>query len=201
MYLKRLSDKASKSFGLELDRNRALAAREHGYVVIAAGEALPLPANRFDLILSHEVLEHVQDDRLSLKEMVRALRRPDPEAGIAGGRLLIFVPNRGYPFETHGIYWREKYYFGNIPLVNYLPDSLRNPLTPHVRVYRKADLLKLVDFQELKLIEHRILFGAYDNVIARFPRLGRSLRGFLQSLEHTPLRSLGLSHFLILERA
>ncbi len=44
-----------------------------------------------------------------------------------GGRLVLFCPNRGYPFETHGIYWRGKYHFGNIPLVNYLPQASARP--------------------------------------------------------------------------
>ena len=84
----------------------------------------------FSLILSHEVLEHVQDDRRSVEEMVRTLK--------PGGRIVLFVPNRGYPFETHGIYWRGRYHFGNIPLVNYLPRRLRDRLAPHVRSYTAA---------------------------------------------------------------
>jgi hypothetical protein len=48
-----------------------------------------------------------------------------------------------HPFETHGIYWRGKYHFGNIPLVNYLPRKWRDRLAPHVRVYSKRDLEKL----------------------------------------------------------
>ncbi|MCL4825414.1 MAG: methyltransferase domain-containing protein, partial [Anaerolineales bacterium] len=82
-------------------------------ILTAAGERLPLPPGMFDLILSHEVLEHVQDDREAVREMIRVLN--------PGGRIVIFCPNRGYPFETHGIYWRGRYKFGNIPLVNYLP--------------------------------------------------------------------------------
>ncbi len=55
---------------------------------------------------------------------------------------MLFCPNRGYPFETHGIYWRGKYKFGNIPLVNYLPRSLRDKLAPHVQIYTRRDLKK-----------------------------------------------------------
>ena len=33
--------------------------------VCSAAEALPFPERRFDLILSHEVLEHVADDRIA----------------------------------------------------------------------------------------------------------------------------------------
>ncbi len=67
---------------------------------------------------------------LAICEMVRRHSKP-------GGRIVLFVPNRGYPFETHGIYWKGKYYFGNKLFVNYLPRALRNKLAPHVRVYSK----------------------------------------------------------------
>jgi len=52
----------------------------------------------------------------------------------------------------------------------------------------------------VKLISRRIIFGAYDNIIARSPLLGSALRRFLQWLEHTPLRSLGLSHVWVVEK-
>ncbi len=130
MYVEKLSALGGTVIGLEYDRERAVEARRRSaHIVNTAGEAIPLPSSLFDLILSHEVLEHVQDDRAAVQEMLRALK--------PGGRIALFCPNRGYPFETHGIYWRGKYKFGNIPLVNYLPRSWRNKLAPHVRVYSK----------------------------------------------------------------
>jgi SAM-dependent methyltransferase len=179
--------------GLEDDFERAVEARQRSLLVTnAAGEHLPYPNASFDLILSHEVLEHVQDDRLAVREMVRVLR--------TGGMLVVFVPNRGYPFETHGVYWRGRYHFGNIPLVNYLPRSWRDRLAPHVRVYSHDDLGRLSAGLPLRIFERRIIFGAYDNIIARYPRLGRILRGVLQALEKTPLRRLGLSHYWVMEK-
>ena len=44
-------------------------------------------------------------------------------------------------------------------------------------------------------------FAGYDNVVARRPALGRLLRGITYALEGTPLEALGLSHFLIYEKA
>jgi hypothetical protein len=128
------------------------------------------------------------------------MRQPQPEQGIEAGRLVLFVPNRGYPFETHGIYWRDRYRFGNIPLINYLPRRLRDRLAPHVRVYSRKDLERLLDGLPLQIISRTVIFGAYDNIIARQPILGRMLRGFLQALEETPLRGFGLSHVWVLER-
>jgi SAM-dependent methyltransferase len=198
IYVDRLSSISSHVVGLEYDLERAYTAQEltknlpNAFILNAASERLPFPDNFFSLILSHEVLEHVRDDQLAVREMVRTLK--------PGGRIVLFVPNRGYPYETHGIYWRKRYHFGNIPLVNYLPIHLRNRLAPHVRVYRPSDLKRLFDDQPVQLITHTVIFGAYDNIIARMPRFGRLLRTFLQTLEKTPLRVFGLSHFWIIEK-
>jgi SAM-dependent methyltransferase len=193
IYLSRLAQQSPKAIGLEYDMPRAQGAHQVAtHVINAAGERLPLPSSSFDFILSHEVLEHVQDDRVCVEEMVRVLR--------PGGRLAIFVPNRGYPFETHGIYWRGRYRFGNIPLVNYLPGSLRDQLAPHVRVYSSKELEKLFSGLSVHFIERQIIFGAYDNIIARRPRWGRLMRGILQSLEDSPAQFFGLSHFWVVEK-
>jgi SAM-dependent methyltransferase len=193
MYVQHLAPLGGTVFGLEYEFDRAKeAGREHPLVVNAAGERLPYPAASFDLILSHEVLEHVQDDRQAVAEMVRALK--------PGGRMVVFCPNRGYPFETHGIYWRGVYRFGNAPLVNYLPRALRDKLAPHVRIYSRRDLAKLFAGLPVVFITRTVIFGAYDNIIARFPRLGKALRAVLQTLERTPLRVFGLSHFWVVEK-
>jgi SAM-dependent methyltransferase len=201
MYVEHLSPLGGKVIGLEYDFERAAEARINSlHIINAAGESLPLPSGTFDLILSHEVIEHVQDDRAAIREMIRALRSPDPVSGKPGGRIVLFCPNRGYPFETHGIYWKGKYYFGNKLFVNYLPRVLQNKLAPHVRVYSKRDLQKLFESLPVKFIERTIIFGAYDNIIARFGSLGQVLRGILQFLERTPLKIFGLSHFWVIEK-
>lgn len=180
--------------GLEYDFERAVEAKANSDEIInAAGEFIPLPSLTFDLILSHEVIEHVQDDRSAIREMIRLLR--------VGGRVVIFCPNRGYPFETHGIFWKGKYYFGNKLFVNYLPRPLRNKLAPHVRVYSKRDIQELFVGLNVKFIERTIIFGAYDNIIARFGVFGKFLRAILQFLESTPLKIFGLSHFWVVEKS
>src|SRR5688572_11772558 len=114
MYVEHLSPLGGTVIGLEYDFERAAEARKHSlHIINAAGESVPFPSSTFDLILSHEVLEHVQDDRLAICEMIRVLQ--------PGGLVVLFAPNRGYPFETHGMYWKGKYSFGNKLFVNYLP--------------------------------------------------------------------------------
>jgi SAM-dependent methyltransferase len=201
MYVEHLSPFGGKVIGLEYDFERAAEARINSpHIINAAGESLPLSSGTFDLILSHEVLEHVQNDRAAIREMVRVLRSPDLASGKPGGCIALFVPNRGYPFETHGVYWNGKYHFGNKLFVNYLPRILRDKLAPHVRVYSTKDLQKLFADLPLRVIERTVIFGAYDNIIARFGSLGKFLRGVLQFLERTPLKIFGLSHFWVVEK-
>jgi len=199
LYLERLAPAAKRAVGLELDRDRAIeAARRHPAIVRAASERLPFSKDAFDLILSHEVVEHVADDAAAIAEIVRVLRRPSSSA--VGGRLVLFVPNRGYPFETHGIFLRGRYRFGNIPFVNYLPAALRNRLAPHVRAYSVRKLRRLFAGLPLRVVSRTIIYGAYDNLIARWPRFGSWLRSILQRCERTPLRIFGLSHVWVIER-
>jgi SAM-dependent methyltransferase len=199
LYLERLALEAKRALGLELDRERALeAVRRHPALVRALGERLPFPDGSFDLVLSHEVIEHVADDAAAIAEIVRALRRPSPSG--PGGRLVLFVPNRGYPFETHGIFWRGRYRFGNIPFVNYLPVGLRDRLAPHVRAYTARALERLFVGLPVRVVSRTTIYGAYDNLIARWPRFGRWLRTLLQRCERTPLRVFGLSHVWVIER-
>jgi len=192
-YLGRLAEGAVQAVGLEIERERACVAhRKTRDVICAAGERLPFPSNTFDMALSHEVIEHMTDDRAAVAEIVRTLRQ--------GGRLALFCPNRGYPFETHGIYWRGRYHFGNIPLVNWLPRRWRDRLAPHVNVYSRRDLEALFAGLPVRYVQRTIIFGAYDNIIASRPVLGKILRGILQALEKTPLKILGLSHFWVVEK-
>ena len=177
--------------GTEYEYERAARGAEHGLVAVAA-EALPFESEQFDLLLSHEVLEHVGDDALMMREMVRVLR--------PGGRLVLFVPNRLWLFETHGIYWRGEYHFGNKFGVNYLPDALRDRLAPHVRAYTGGMLRTLLDGLPARVVHHTQIFPGYDNVVRRRPALGRALRAATYAMEATPLRAIGLSHLMVIER-
>lgn len=196
-YLSRFMLTAKHAVGIEIEYERGHAARQicpndNTDIVNSCGEYLPFKDNNFDLVLSHEVIEHVNDDLLCVREMVRVLK--------PGGRIILFCPNRGYPFETHGIYWKGKYHFGNKPFVNYLPRSLRDKLAPHVNIYTRKDLEKLFEGLPVKYVHRSTVFGGYDNIIRRFGGAGKALRGFLQGLEKTPLRVLGLSHFWVIEK-
>ena len=193
-YLDAFAPFSCHRFGLELEHDRALKALSTATgIVEGVGETLPFPANTFDFVFSNEVIEHVQDDGRYAAEMVRVLK--------PGGRILIFCPNRWYPVEQHGIYWKGEYKFGNIPLVNYLPNVWRDKLAPHVRTYSKGPLLDLFAALPVTVVHHSRIFGGYDNIENRHPTLGRAIKNTLYTAEKTPFSVLGISHLLVLEKS
>jgi 2-polyprenyl-3-methyl-5-hydroxy-6-metoxy-1,4-benzoquinol methylase len=52
----------------------------------ACAEALPFPSGQFDRVVAESVLEHLSDQRQSVREIVRVMR--------PGGRLFLSTPNR-----------------------------------------------------------------------------------------------------------
>lgn len=65
--------------------------------------ALPYKANTFDRVFATEVLEHLPDDRLALREMYRVLK--------PGGVVMITVPNQHYPLLWDPINWSLEHVF------------------------------------------------------------------------------------------
>jgi SAM-dependent methyltransferase len=181
-------------YGVEVELERAVQAiKRTAGVAQSVGEALPFPDGTFDVVFNHEVLEHVTDDQLVAREAVRVAR--------PGGCVVTYAPNRLWPWETHGIYWRGQYRFGNIPLVNYLPDLLRNRLAWHVRAYTRQQLLGLFSDLPIEVRVHRTVYPGFDNVVHRFPALGRVVRAASYQLETWPVADqFGLSHFLVVQK-
>lgn len=179
--------------GVDIDADKIVEAGRHlPNLCVAPAEALPYRSETFHVVLSHEVIEHVKDDRQAVAEAVRVLR--------PRGRLVIWAPNRLYPFETHGAYWRGRYHFGNIPLVNYLPGVWRARFCPHVRAYTRGGLRDLLRGLPVEVVAHTQVYPGYDKVVHRRPGMGRLLRRVTYFLEGTPLRAFGLSHLLVVER-
>lgn len=193
-YVRRFSDFTPEAYGIDIDAPRVAEGAEAGLtgLGVALSESLPFADGVFDGVLLNEVIEHVQSDRETIREALRVTR--------PGGRVVIFAPNRFYPFETHGVYLGEKYVFGNIPLVNYLPDVLRNRLVPHARAYTRGGLEAITKGLPGRWVDWTVIFPGFDNVLASRPALGRALRRTTYAMEHNWLKRLGLSHLLVLER-
>ena len=193
VYVKKMRAFSQEVYGVDVDSEKvAEASQTLPHIHLAPAEKLPFPDGFFDVVLLHEVIEHVEDDRQAILEAHRVIKR--------GGRIVIFAPNRLYPLETHGVFWRGKYHFGNIPLVNYLPDSLRQRLCPHARTYTRGDIRRLFEGLSVEVIVHTQIYPGYDKIAARRPAMGILLRRATYALERTPLRAFGLSHFVVVKK-
>jgi SAM-dependent methyltransferase len=192
-FVQRLRELSPHVYGVDIDQERVRrGAMALPHLVVAVSEHLPFADATFDVVLLHEVLEHVRDDRLTLSEACRVTK--------PRGKIVIYCPNRLYPFETHGIFLGKRYLFGNIPLVNYLPDGLRKRLVPHVRAYTRRGLRRLFAGLAARPIVHTCIFPGFDNLAARSGLASSILRRVVYPLENTPLSNFGLSHFVVLEK-
>lgn len=73
-----------------VDRNHFRAVPSY---IVGVGERLPYPDGSFDLVVSAQVIEHVQDPGLCMSETARVLR--------PGGCLYLEAPNYLWPYEPH----------------------------------------------------------------------------------------------------
>ncbi len=170
---------------------------------VSTAEDLQFESNMFDIVFQNEVLEHVVDDVKTIRECFRVLK--------PGGKIILFTPNSGWPFETHGMFIGKKYYWGNIPLLPWMPKSIYKKFAPHVRNYSNKELRMVIDsatrsFQEsvegyeYSIIYHKHVFPGFDGMVRRFGIVGRVVRGAILVLEKTPLHFFGISHLMIIEK-
>jgi len=189
-YVRKFRQFSDDVYGVDIDEDKVrIASAELGNIYQAPAEELPFEDASFDVILLHEVIEHVRNDRETIREAVRCLR--------PGGDLIIFAPNRMYPFETHGFYLGDRFVFRLCPLVNYLPDVLRNRFCHHVRIYTQRGIKKLFDGLDVDFTVCSHIYPGFDNITQRHRVLGRSLQGMADVAERTSLRSFGISHFIV----
>jgi SAM-dependent methyltransferase len=121
----------------------------------APAEKLPLPDASVDGVLLNEVLEHVADQERTLSELRRVL--------VPGGVLVVFSPNRWFPFEGHGAVFGRWEIGVPVPLIPWLPQRL-TARTMTARNYWPRQLAAIVrdaGFQVLQLDYALPLFTKY----------------------------------------
>lgn len=200
-YLRALLRLGANAWGVELERSKLQDAREreevHGRLTAGDLEQLGFAAAVFDLALLNEVLEHVPDDRQTLREVHRVLR-PD-------GLLVVFSPSRLHPFETHGVFLRDsaRRLPAYVPFVPWIPLSLgRRWLRPWARNYWPWELRRMLRESGFIPLRSAWVWQTFENISRRQPRLVRALRPLLRAstslLERTPvLRCFGASQVIL----
>jgi SAM-dependent methyltransferase len=193
MYVDKFRRFSEDVYGVDVDPDKITRASAWlPNLQVAPGEHLPFPDSDFDAILLNEVIEHVDDDRLTIHEAYRCLK--------SGGHILIYAPNRLYPFETHGFYLFGRYYFRLLPVVNWLPHAIRDIFCPHVRVYTAREIRRLFDGLDVEFVAETHILPGLDNVAERYGPFGRFIQKARDVIEATPLRCFGISHFTVIRK-
>ena len=198
VYTTRMSQLGAHAVGVDVEPIRLGSAREfkrlHGAkdlsFSLASAMSLPFADDAFDVVTMIEVLEHVEDDARALLEVRRVLRD--------GGKVAIFVPNRLWPFETHGMRLGGKeILFPFIPGLSWAPGFIRNRLEI-ARVYGREGLVTLLRRSGFESQGVTFMWPAVDqNRMGplKNARVRSSLRRLSNALEKSPLSSFGLSIF------
>ncbi|MBV9323103.1 MAG: class I SAM-dependent methyltransferase, partial [Chloroflexi bacterium] len=178
-------------YGVDIDPDKIGHASEWlPNLRVSPAEELPFSDDSFDIILLNEVIEHVDDDRRTIREAFRVLA--------PGGHIVVYAPNRLYPFETHGFFFAGKYHGPcNLPLLaNWVPNFVRSYFAPHVRIYTQHEIKELFEGLDVEFVVQSHIFPGCDNWAER-GLMGRLFRDTMHVVEHSPLRCFGISHFVV----
>jgi SAM-dependent methyltransferase len=162
-------------------------------------ERLPFGDSEFDVVLLNEVLEHVPDDLRALQEIHRVLK--------PGGKLILFSPNRLFPFETHGVYLKGTDYKLPpwVPFISYIPVGLGKWVFRYwARNYWPSQLRGLLAKTGFQLLETDYVWQTFENISRSqlwvFSRFKRFFRAAANWCEKSFLKSFGVSQVLICQK-
>jgi ubiquinone/menaquinone biosynthesis C-methylase UbiE len=149
--------------------------------VLADAQALPFKDSCFDIVLMVEVLEHLPCEMEALREAKRVLKKK--------GLLLLTVPNKFYPFETHGmkigsIEIQNMLGIG-IPFLSWMPNFVRKRVE-RARIYTQKQILNILHKQGFKPLKVEYMMPPLDKFKRR--NLAAAIRELLRKLEATWLK-------------
>jgi ubiquinone/menaquinone biosynthesis C-methylase UbiE len=163
-------------------------------------ENIPFPNASFDIALLNEVLEHVPNEDRAMAEIHRVLKKD--------AILVIFSPNRWYPFETHGTHLKNTQIRIPhwVPGIPWLPLKLGHLVLDYwARNYWPHELANIVTRHGFKVLQRSYVWQTFENISGRQPVCIRMLAPWLRSVfnfcEKVPLLNrLGVSQVLVLRK-
>jgi len=167
-YANRLIEYAEEVVGIDISRENLTGIRcsnKGGSVELLqmSAESLGFPESSFDLVLLIDVIEHLADDQRAISEICRILK--------PGGLLFMTVPNKLFPFETHGCHFQGKqvdtHYFG-VPLLPYLPESWRAHYA-NARIYTPWRLKQRLGSVGFHIRKTKYIGPNFDKIKMRYP--------------------------------
>lgn len=143
-----------------------------------------LPDERFDRLISFEVIEHLKDEN-SVKGYYDLL--------IPGGMAAISVPNKWWIFETHGaklplLPWNR------VPFFSWLPSAIHERYA-HARIYTVQRIRSLLEKHGFTVIDHCYVTAPMD--VLREGRLKRWLTRWVFRRDSTRVPFLSTAVFVI----
>lgn len=137
------------------------------------GSHLPIGTETVDLVVSYDVLEHVTDEAVALREIHRVLK--------PGGEMVLSVPNKGWMFETHGAYL-PMLPWNRVPFFSWLPHPIHRRFAK-ARIYRKRDIIHLLRAHSFEVLSAQYLTAPMD--VVKNPKLKQFLRATLFGRDST----------------
>ncbi len=149
------------------------AVPDFEFHTVAPGADLPFGANSFDLVVSCDVLEHVENLDHSLQEIHRVLR--------AGGSFIGFVPTEGGP--------------GAHALFRFFAPDIYRDTKDHHHAYTRRDLLTRLSAR-FRIVSVSYSYHALGATLDasffaafKLPVLGRRLEGFWRGQDNDVYRA------------
>src|SRR5437660_4881431 len=187
-YTEEIARRADYVCGIDLHTPPLQAFREAIPRVQGSGEDLPFASESFDVVTMIEVLEHTHCDTKVLAECFRVLK--------PGGLLVLFVPNKFYPFESHPCRLGTFSLGRNVPLVSWLPESFRRHIC-YARIYTRRGLFAIARKVGFQIQESGFIFPPLDSFPLPFKNTYRRIAA---RLEDTPLGNFGVSIYALLAK-
>lgn len=137
------------------------------------GGRLPIRDASVDVVVSYEVIEHVQSESEALHEIHRVLK--------ADGDVVMSVPNKAWVFETHGAYlpllpWNR------VPFFSWLPRWIHRRYAK-ARIYRRSQIVRLLDTHSFDIVDTTYITAPMD--VAKPEWLKKLLRSTIFSGDTT----------------
>lgn len=186
--------KTKKVIGCDINKKSVkYACSKNKNIVYSISDVrfLPFKNSVADLIFINEVLEHVTNEDRVILEVYRVLKE--------NGFIIIFAPNKFYPWETHFMIGQKNLRF---PFLSWAPTKIRKIIfrvfnSNYIQIYTSKALkeklnkyFQIIDsfeiFPELRFLHHK----EYHKKILNIMKL----------LSRTPIRKLGVSIFIIAQK-
>jgi len=187
-YTEELARRAEFVCGIDVHMPHLQAFQQAIPRVQGRGEQLPFASDSFDAVTVIEVLEHTECDTTVLTECFRVLK--------PGGLLVLYVPNKLYPFESHPCHIGGLRIGPNIPLVSWLPEFLHKRLC-HARIYTRRGLFAMARGIGFQIRKSGFIFPPLDSFPLPFKD---PYRRITSRLEDSPLGNFGVSIYAILAK-